>query len=212
MFGDTEAADITNPTSLLRDVLHIADDISSDGALRNVIVVCYGAHSEINAMQKLGIFLDDMVNILGVLDVEQMAISRFHYSPGLRGVLNRLRVPYAQGSLHIAGNDAHYTLQAMLALACKGATFRERADSSHARRLCSEWSDWSHGAELNTVSASAAESSTSLRILQAIAYNPPPARKPKSNIGWRLLRSVNDHCIDWASVIEGDDLMSGMFN
>jgi hypothetical protein len=66
-------------------------------------------------MDDLGISLEALP-ITGLIDTCYLAVDVLGFSGSLEHLLTALRIPSGMDLLHCAGNDAHYTLQAMLAL------------------------------------------------------------------------------------------------
>lgn len=76
------------------------------------ILVTYGPKREHRALKKLGLDLSRTY----VFDISNMALSMFdipHAMP-LQWLLQRLEIPFDEELLHVAGNDAHFALRAML--------------------------------------------------------------------------------------------------
>lgn len=76
------------------------------------ILVTYGPKREHRALKKLGL---DLTNTY-IFDISNMALSLLDipYAIPLHWLLQRLEIPFDPELLHVAGNDAHFALQAML--------------------------------------------------------------------------------------------------
>ncbi|RSL72256.1 hypothetical protein CEP54_000824 [Fusarium duplospermum] len=77
-----------------------------------IILVAHGPTKERRVLRQLGIRL-------GLVDVFDTALMprellQVPYAPSLGGLLQRLGIPYEEHLLHVAGNDARFTLQALL--------------------------------------------------------------------------------------------------
>jgi DNA polymerase III alpha subunit (gram-positive type) len=82
-----------------------------------VVLVFHEAASDIKYMRLLAYYVEAARNVLEVIDTRMMHqyLVRSNDSASLATVLNYLQIPYRH--LHNAGNDAVYTLQAMVGLA-----------------------------------------------------------------------------------------------
>jgi DNA polymerase III alpha subunit (gram-positive type) len=84
---------------------------------RNVIFVGHGMFNDLQALHRLGIRFP--IHLSAILDTLHIAREVLGYCVGSLGkLLNKVGCPH-QG-LHCAGNDAHFTLEALLLLAAKG--------------------------------------------------------------------------------------------
>ncbi len=138
---------------------------------RNVVLVCHGSYSERGFLRNLGIDVTTITPLVALFDT--LKISEYVLGRGLAlaDLLQTLGCPCH--NVHVAGNDANFTLRALLLLGLKtqdGAT------------------------DLNYVQVK------TLRILENIARQPLPniserlAEKRKSNRQER-------ECQDWAESI-----------
>lgn len=84
---------------------------------RNIIFVAHGLSNDDEYMSKLGYKLSQARNVVRQVDSQRVAGGTKKRSIGLRRLLDKLGVPY-QG-LHNGGNDAAYTLQALIVMAVK---------------------------------------------------------------------------------------------
>lgn len=83
------------------------------------ILVVDGGHQEITLLQKLGI------NLNPILTIDTTKAARYplqaFYDLSLKRLLQELDVPHVGGHFHTAGNDANFTLRALLMIAVKDA-------------------------------------------------------------------------------------------
>lgn len=75
----------------------------------------HGISNELLALRDLQIALEELP-IQGVVDTCDIAKEVPGYRGSLSKLLTMLDIPHREHSLHCAGNDAHYTLQLVLAL------------------------------------------------------------------------------------------------
>ncbi|KAI5357500.1 Putative ribonuclease H-like superfamily [Septoria linicola] len=115
MHGNTTR--ITNemlPGTILSEVSSLAHDPS--GRPIKIILVAHGIMNEVRNLDSLGLYIEDLP-IAGVVDTTKLFPAVLGARCGsLWHLLDMLSIPMGQTSLHCAGNDAHYTLQAVLAL------------------------------------------------------------------------------------------------
>jgi DNA polymerase III epsilon subunit-like protein len=83
------------------------------------VLVFHESSSDIKFLKLLSYYAEDAKNEVDVVDTREMhqCLVRSNDSASLGNVLAYLGIPYRY--LHNAGNDAVYTLQAMVALAVK---------------------------------------------------------------------------------------------
>lgn len=116
LFGET----ITIPSSSMAHI--IQSRIPWD---RNVILVGHGILNELQALQALGFEFSRPPS--GILDTARVANEVFQFWGGsLRDLLVLLECPF--NKLHIAGNDANFTLRALLLLAVKWCMNQQRQE------------------------------------------------------------------------------------
>jgi DNA polymerase III epsilon subunit-like protein len=114
-----------------------------NGKLRRVILVAHGVQSELSVMKLcLGIDLtdrDEYPSVVGILDTHELSRATLLQSElafasyKLQGILETFGVPYK--SLHTAGNDANFTLKALLMLCDRCLETGGGANSSQEERL-----------------------------------------------------------------------------
>ncbi|KAK5693803.1 hypothetical protein LTR17_025005 [Elasticomyces elasticus] len=115
MFGETTRIDKPQLAATIKAELNIPD--GSEGPQRGIVLVGHGLHNEQLILESHGIKLGDLHATIGILDTSQYGMGG-----SLETLLDRLSLPLPRNrngmadSLHCAGNDAHYTLRALLAL------------------------------------------------------------------------------------------------
>ncbi len=99
-------------------VRHILQPRLANGTARKVILVGHGVNSDINLVKHIGFVVrDDMfLEIVDTQDIHRHYRMRAQQA-GLKAVLDDLEIEHS--FLHNGGNDAVYTLQAMLAIVLK---------------------------------------------------------------------------------------------
>ena len=81
-----------------------------------IVLVGHSIKCDIDIMESLGTTLRQCPRVVGVLDTYMLALEVLGRGLSLRNLLEELNIPYELHALHCAGNDAHYALQALLAL------------------------------------------------------------------------------------------------
>ncbi|KAK5695162.1 hypothetical protein LTR97_008668 [Elasticomyces elasticus] len=115
MFGNTTRIDKPQLAATIKAELNIPDGQLK--AQRRIVLVGHGLHNEQLILERHGIKLGDMDAVVGILDTSQYGMGG-----SLETLLDRLYLPLPRNrngmadSLHCAGNDAHFTLRALLAL------------------------------------------------------------------------------------------------
>ncbi|KAK5674799.1 hypothetical protein LTS10_012536 [Elasticomyces elasticus] len=113
MFGDTTRIDKPQLAATIKAELNIPD--GSKGQ-RRIVLVGHGLHNEQLILESHGTKLGDLHAVVGILDTSE------YMGGSLETLLDCLSLPLPRNrngradSLHCAGNDAHYTLRALLAL------------------------------------------------------------------------------------------------
>lgn len=104
----------TNPTS------HTAQAHESDSERRNIILVGHDISQDINYLQRLGYNPLNLSTLLEIIDTASLyrALTRDNNARSLGAIL--LDIGITGWNLHNAGNDAAYTLQALLGIAIRG--------------------------------------------------------------------------------------------
>ncbi|KAN0110313.1 hypothetical protein V8E51_006700 [Hyaloscypha variabilis] len=136
-FGDAEHVD--NTTTGIHEVvlklLHVPDDIenSLQPRYRNIVLIGRGLRSDLLILRRKGIMFEEIKTIVAKLDTTYLAKGVLGGNFGLESLLRYLQCP--SQNLHNAGNDANFTLRALLLLAYYG--LRKSASSSDAGKLAS---------------------------------------------------------------------------
>ncbi|EME43150.1 hypothetical protein DOTSEDRAFT_72506 [Dothistroma septosporum NZE10] len=114
MHGDTTdlSADLLKSTIL--DSLIIRDGLKP-GQKRDTILIGHSVRSELASFEGLGIALEDLPT-KSVLDTYKFCQLTLGHSGTLHKILEHLHVPHEKTLLHCAGNDAHHTLKALVAV------------------------------------------------------------------------------------------------
>lgn len=136
-FGRTQHINQDDVPATIKQNLAIRDDTAppSSSQLRNIVLVGHSLRHDLKVLRFLGINLMECAPILTIIDTH--TISRFIFPPyhpsllpephqnfSLAGVLAQLGYEPPHSGFHNAGNDAVYTLYAMLLLAIKRARSR----------------------------------------------------------------------------------------
>jgi len=114
-------------TAKVRDVissnLSIPDPLTRGATYRRVILVGHGVATETRCLEELGLPLDAFPTVVGIVDTCTFAtrVTKQHLS--LEQLIDVVGIPLHRNvdfggavHLHCAGNDANYTLRALLAL------------------------------------------------------------------------------------------------
>lgn len=84
-----------------------------------LILVVHGGYRETNLLERLGINLQPMFTI-DTIEAARYPMQVF-YNFTLRGLLETFGIPFNSYHLHVAGNDAHFILRALLMIAVADA-------------------------------------------------------------------------------------------
>ncbi|KAE9372154.1 hypothetical protein N431DRAFT_237456 [Stipitochalara longipes BDJ] len=134
-FGASEHADQNNIKEVILKLLYIRDGIEDfpKPRYRNVVLVGHGLRSDLLILRKHGIMFEEISTIVAKLDTTYMAMEVLGMNFRLQSLLDILRCP--NQNLYNAGNDANFTLRALLLLAYYG--LRPSASLSNAEKLAS---------------------------------------------------------------------------
>lgn len=112
-----------------------ANSISDPKVERNIIFVGHDVKQDIDYLKKLDVHLSDIEEIKDVIDSSNMwqALRRAENKTGLGNVLFGLDL--VGTNLHNGGNDAAYTLQAMIASAIKAEVDKDILEEQHVAEL-----------------------------------------------------------------------------
>ncbi|KAK3357529.1 hypothetical protein B0T25DRAFT_161757 [Lasiosphaeria hispida] len=110
-FGESDVVPLNECATALDKIINEA------AAGRPVVLVFHDASSDIKYLKLIHYDINDIPNLVEVVDTREMEqyISRSLNSTKLKSLLDSLEIDYSY--LHNAGNDAVYTLQAMIGLA-----------------------------------------------------------------------------------------------
>ncbi|USW54476.1 Putative ribonuclease H-like superfamily [Septoria linicola] len=84
--------------------------------LRKLVLVGHGIHMDILTLAKLGLNIQDLDTVVGIIDTRRLAQSVLGRKTNVQHLVSLMGIPWSNGSFHGAANDAHYTLRAALAL------------------------------------------------------------------------------------------------
>ena len=114
-FGTSEFVKLSD---VLYTITRILQPRLANGELRKVVLLGHDTKSDIALVENVGFFVKDemFLEVLDTQDIHQHFRMRSQQM-GLRGVLNDLEIEHS--FLHNGGNDAVYTLQAMISLVVK---------------------------------------------------------------------------------------------
>lgn len=116
-FGISEYVTDDKVNEVILKQFYIQDTIKGDG-YRNIILVGHGLGSDLRILQKRGILIQEIPTIIAVFDTSYVAIEVLGIKSSLDNLLNILGCPHE--NMHTAGNDANYTLRALLLLTYYG--------------------------------------------------------------------------------------------
>ncbi|KAL2263226.1 hypothetical protein VTK26DRAFT_7720 [Humicola hyalothermophila] len=122
---DFGMSEIIKNKDVVPNIIQVIDKAASTGSTgkapehRPVVLVFHESFSDIKFLETLGYSVYDAGNVLEVVDTKEMHqyVTRSNNSASLASVLSALGIPHQH--LHNAGNDAVYTLRAMIGLAVK---------------------------------------------------------------------------------------------
>ncbi|KAH0537140.1 hypothetical protein FGG08_006044 [Glutinoglossum americanum] len=120
-FGESEWVSLEEAPSIIAESFRFP---TIDQTQRNIILLGHGIDGDIEYLKAMGYNPFNLHNLVEVLDTSVMYryLKREQNPRSLGSVLSDLDI--MGWNLHNAGNDAAYTLQAMLAIAVKGVTER----------------------------------------------------------------------------------------
>ena len=137
VFAQTQHITQNQVLTVIGRNLHIKDgsDGRQHGQLRKIVLVGHSVREDLRFLHLLGIDVSSLAHVLAIIDTH--TISRFVFPPyhptlfpepgqdfSLAGVLAELGCRPHPSELHNAGNDAVFTLYAMLLLAIKRSAAR----------------------------------------------------------------------------------------
>ncbi|KAL2143364.1 hypothetical protein VTI28DRAFT_10543 [Corynascus sepedonium] len=134
-FGTTEFVNESHIARILKEIVDdatLVDPIDGTKKPRPVVLVFHESSSDIKYLRYVSYSVEAAQNVLEVVDTREMHqyLVRSNDSASLASVLDNLGFSYHY--LHNAGNDAVYTLQAMVGLAVKKleATLERRSEQA----------------------------------------------------------------------------------
>ncbi|KAK3333439.1 hypothetical protein B0T19DRAFT_126065 [Cercophora scortea] len=118
-FGESEFIPMAKIPSVLERIIEGAAHANDAGKKRPVVLVFHDQGQDIKYLNTLGYDIMKAENVLEIVDTREMHqyIVRADNPTSLCSILVLLGIPYRY--LHNAGNDAVYTMQAMIGLAIK---------------------------------------------------------------------------------------------
>jgi hypothetical protein len=133
VFAETVFVSQTDLSTTITKSLRIHDDTSPDSrALRNIVIIGHSTKTDLKILQRLGVNVYEVAPVLAILDTDLVARNLLGANSStpmtsfkLSAVLAELKCPYESSDLHNAGNDATFTLHAMLMLVIKSSESRE---------------------------------------------------------------------------------------
>ncbi|SMR47169.1 unnamed protein product [Zymoseptoria tritici ST99CH_3D1] len=96
----------------------IAESLSGD---EQIVLVGHGIAAELLWMKKLGVPVEDLKSVVGMIDTTRLAREVSSRELSLQNVMNAVSIPYERNTFHCGGNDAFYTMQVFLALLIRRA-------------------------------------------------------------------------------------------
>lgn len=119
MHRQSEFVPLAQVANLLKSIIDEATVTGADGIKRaqEVVLVFHETSSDVKYLEIVGYDIYKNDNLLEIVDTKHMKQSalRSDHATKLESILFQLGLPY--GNLHNAGNDAVYTLRAMIGLA-----------------------------------------------------------------------------------------------
>ncbi|KAJ4414407.1 hypothetical protein N0V85_003162 [Neurospora sp. IMI 360204] len=116
-FGESEFIEVAKIASVLKETIEIESSAGGEGAKHPVVLVFHDQSQDLKYIRMLGYDVASADNILEVVDTREMYqyLSRSNNASKLSNLCGHLDIPWK--NMHNAGNDAVFTLQAMIGLA-----------------------------------------------------------------------------------------------
>ncbi|KAK3388185.1 QDE-2-interacting protein [Sordaria brevicollis] len=116
-FGESEFIEVSKIAGVLKETIEVASGKGEAAQKRNVVLVFHDQSADLKYISMLGYDVATADNIIEVVDTQEMFqyLSRSNNASRLSNVCGYLDIPWK--NMHNAGNDAVYTLQAMIGLA-----------------------------------------------------------------------------------------------
>lgn len=116
-FGESEFIEVAKIASVLKETIEVASGEGEAAVKRPVVLVFHDQSADLKYIRMLGYDVATADNIVEVVDTREMYqyLSRSNNASRLSNVCSYLDIPWK--NMHNAGNDAVFTLQAMIGLA-----------------------------------------------------------------------------------------------
>lgn len=118
-----DASDMAKVRDVVSRNLSIHDPLTKGATYRRVILMGHGVATEIRCLEELGLPLDAFPSFIGIVDTCIFATRVTEQHLSLEQLIDVVGIPLHRNvefgvaiHLHCAGNDANYTLRALLAL------------------------------------------------------------------------------------------------
>ena len=118
MHGETTRIKPTQLSETIINELTVKNDPDDKNTPRNrrIVLVGHGLKSDLRIMEALNLHIEELPMVIGLFDTLALASDILGCTPSLEKLLAALRIPTRERLFHCAGNDAHYAMQALLAL------------------------------------------------------------------------------------------------
>ncbi|RDL31381.1 uncharacterized protein BP5553_09590 [Venustampulla echinocandica] len=149
VFAETHLAKQGNLHKIIKKCLRIEDSSSPNSrTLRNIVIVGHSIKEDLKTLKRHGIVVHEIAPVVAILDTYRITwnllgphtnsnSTTFMTGFALWALLEELMIPHEKWDLHNAGNDATFTLHALLMLAIKSSRSRELnvVESQNLERL-----------------------------------------------------------------------------
>lgn len=124
VFADTSFVPQRHLATAITKSLRIQDETLRDsGALRDIIIIGHSIKYDLKLLQRLGVNAYEIAPVLAILDTH--SITRHLLGPNSATPSTSFQLGALLAELHNAGNNATYTLHAMLILVIRSCERRE---------------------------------------------------------------------------------------
>lgn len=129
LYGTPEVVEHNQLFNIMDELLKVND---GNGGLRYIVIVGHDVKADVRMLRDFtGVDMNDHGNVVALLDTQQIFRHVFTHSTykkvSLLGALRTVDLPNTE--LHIAGNDALYTLKLMLLLFCHHRRQQKESDA-----------------------------------------------------------------------------------
>jgi hypothetical protein len=133
LFGKHSNVSLAEGVRILKRLFYLDNEAPEE--TRKVVLVGHGLDRDVKVMKRLGIDLEQAPCLLDIIDTSFLAMEVYGRSsqPRLEELVKNLGM--SGKNFHIAGNDANFTLRAMLLLACRGS----KMSKGNKRQLKKVW-------------------------------------------------------------------------